>query len=107
MAQSFASVLGVRPTKLWQPRLKQLGQQHLHRQRTSVAIHPIEVLHQSGITMVNGTLGPLTATEAQLFNDVVGGFGPSDGGIDDLGFQCCVIHITLCYTLSWDPFGSM
>ena len=41
-------------------------------QRTSVAINPSEVLHQSGVAMVNGTLGPLTATEAQDFNDVVG-----------------------------------
>ena len=50
-------------------------------QRTSVATNPFEVLHQSGVTMVGGTLGPLTATEAQAFNDVVGEFGASDGGI--------------------------
>ena len=76
MAQSSASVPGVRPTKLWQLQLKQLGQQHLRRQprpqRTSVDVNPSEVLHQSGVAMVNGTLGPLTATEAQDFNDVVG-----------------------------------
>ena len=46
----------------------------------SVAINPSEVLHQSGVTMVDGTLGPLTATEARAFNDVVGEFGASDGG---------------------------
>ena len=50
-------------------------------QCTSVAINPSEVLHQSGVTMVDGTLGPLTATEARAFNDVVGEFGASDGGI--------------------------
>ena len=32
-------------------------------------------------TMVGGTLGPLTATEARAFNDVVGEFGASDGGV--------------------------
>ena len=52
-----------------------------HPQRTSLAEHPSEVLYQSGITMVNGTLGPLTATEAGLFNDVVGEICASDGGI--------------------------
>ena len=31
--------------------------------------------------MVNGTLGPLTATEARAFSDVVGEFGASDSGI--------------------------
>ena len=48
-------------------------------QRTSVAVHPFEVLHQSGITMVNGTStsSPLTAAEAQLCNDVVGESGTS------------------------------
>ena len=50
-------------------------------QRASVAVHPSEVLQQSGITMVNGALGPLTATEAHLFNAVVGDLGTSDGGI--------------------------
>ena len=40
-------------------------------QRTSVANHPSEVLHKTGVTMVDGTLGPLTATEAQLFYHVV------------------------------------
>ena len=50
-------------------------------QRTSVAINPSEVLHQSGVAVVNGTLGPLTATKAQAFNDVVREFGASDGGI--------------------------
>ena len=50
-------------------------------QRTSVAINPSQVLHQSGITLVGGTLGPLTATEARAFNDVVGEFGASDGGV--------------------------
>ena len=50
-------------------------------QRTSVAINPSEVLHQSGVAMITGTLGPLTATEALAFNDVVGEFGASDGGI--------------------------
>ena len=39
------------------------------------------LLHQSGVTMVGGTLGPLTATEARAFNDVVGEFGASDGGV--------------------------
>ena len=48
-------------------------------QRTSVAMNPSEVLHQSGDAMVNGTLGPFTATEAQDFNDVVGKFGASHG----------------------------
>ena len=38
-------------------------QQRPHR--TSVAINPSEVLHQSRVTMVNGTLGPLTATSFQ------------------------------------------
>ena len=52
-------------------------------QRTSVAINPSEVLHQAGVTMVNGTfnLGSLTAIEAQAFNDIVGEFGASDGGV--------------------------
>ena len=50
-------------------------------QRTSVAINPSEVLHESGVSMVNGTLGPLMATEAQAFSDVVRGFGASDGGV--------------------------
>ena len=50
-------------------------------QRTSVAINPSEVLHQAGVTMVNGTLGSLTATEAQAFNDVMDEFGASDGGM--------------------------
>ena len=31
--------------------------------------------------MVNETLGPLTATEAQDLNDVLGEFGASHGGI--------------------------
>ena len=31
--------------------------------------------------MVKRTLGPLTAAEAQAFNDVVGEFVASDGGI--------------------------
>ena len=55
-----------------------------HDQRTSVAINPSEVLHPAGFTMVNGTLGSLTATEAQAFNDiidVVGEFGASGGGV--------------------------
>ena len=39
-------------------------------QRASVAVHPSEVLHQSGITMVDGTLGPLAATEAHFFDAV-------------------------------------
>ena len=52
-----------------------------HPQRISVAINPSEVLHQSGVAMVNGALGPLTATEAQDFNDVGGKFGASHGGI--------------------------
>ena len=60
-------------------------------QRTSVAVHPSEVLHQSGSTMVNGTLSPLTATEVHLFNDVVGEFPQ----MVHLGFQCCVIYIAL------------
>ena len=34
-----------------------------------------------GVNMVDGTLGHLTATEARAFNDVVGEFGASDGGI--------------------------
>ena len=50
-------------------------------QPTSVAINLSEVLHQSGVTMVSGTLGPLTATEARAYNDVVGEFGASDGGV--------------------------
>ena len=50
-------------------------------QRTSVAINPSEVLHQAGVTMVSGTLGSLTATEAQAFDDVMGEFGASDGGV--------------------------
>ena len=50
-------------------------------QHTSVAVHPSEVLHQSGFTMVNGTLDPLTGTTAQLFEDVVAEFGASGGGI--------------------------
>lgn len=33
--------------------------------------------------MVNGALVPLTATEAQAFNDAVGAFGASDGGALD------------------------
>ena len=49
--------------------------------RTSVAINPSEVLHQAGVTMVNGTLGSLTATEAQAFDAVMGEFGASDGGV--------------------------
>ena len=32
-----------------------------------MAIKLSEVLHRSGVAMVNGTLGPLTATEAQGF----------------------------------------
>ena len=52
-----------------------------HPQRTSVAINPSEVLHQSGVAMVKGPRVPLTATEAQAFNDVVGEFGASRGGI--------------------------
>ena len=76
-----ASVVGVRPTKLWPlQQLKQLRQQHLHPvrqlrpQRTSrsVAINPSKVLALSGITVVNGTMGPLIPTEARAFNDVVG-----------------------------------
>ena len=39
-------------------------------QHASVAVHPSEVLHQSGITMVDGTLGPLAATEAHFFDAV-------------------------------------
>ena len=31
--------------------------------------------------MVNGTLGPLAATEAHLFDAVVGDLGTSDGGM--------------------------
>ena len=50
-------------------------------QRTSVAINPSEVLHQSGATIVDRTLGPLTATEARALKDVVGEFGASDGGV--------------------------
>ena len=50
-------------------------------QRASVAVHPSEGLHQSGITMFNETLGPLAATEARLFDAVVGDLGTSDGGI--------------------------
>ena len=50
-------------------------------QRTSVAVDPSEVLHQSGVAMVNGALGPLTAAEAQDFNAIVGEFGASHGGI--------------------------
>ena len=45
-------------------------------QRISVAINPSEVLHQSGVAMVDGMLGPLTATEARAFNDVVGNLVP-------------------------------
>ena len=50
-------------------------------QRTSVAIDPSEVLHQSGVAMVDGALGPLTAAEARDFNAIVGEFGASHGGI--------------------------
>ena len=50
-------------------------------QRTPVAINPSEVLHQSGVTVVKATLGPLMATEARAVDDVVGDFGASDGGI--------------------------
>ena len=50
-------------------------------QRASVTIHTSEVLHHSGVAMVNGTLGPLTATEAQDFNDVAGEFGASHSGV--------------------------
>ena len=54
-----------------------------HPQRTSVVVHriPSEVLHQSGITKVNGTKGPLTATEAHLFDAVVRELSTSDGGV--------------------------
>ena len=50
-------------------------------QRTAVAIAPSEVLHQSGVAMVDGALGPLTAAEARDFNAIVGEFGASHGGI--------------------------
>ena len=67
--------------------LRQLGRQHLRLlgnhvpNALSVAIDPSEVLHQSGVAMVNGALGPLTAAEARDFNAIVGEFGASHGGI--------------------------
>ena len=49
--------------------------------KPAVAVHPSEILRQSGSTVVNGTLGPLAATEAHLFDAIVGDLGTLDGGI--------------------------
>ena len=56
--------------------------------RSSVAIDPTEILHQSGVFMVREPMGPLTAAEAQIFDGIVGGLGTSDGGFGCLGCQC-------------------
>ena len=69
MAQSSASMPGARPTKLSRLQL-----------------------------MVNETLGPLTATEARAFKDVVGKFGTSDHlkwWLLAIGFQCCTAYLAL------------
>ena len=50
-------------------------------QRNSVAIDLTEVLHQSGVTIIDRTLGSLAAAEAEASNDLVGGLGTSDVGI--------------------------
>ena len=49
----------------------------------SVAIDPSEVLRQSGVTLASGTFGPLTATEARAFSDVVAGLDASDADVMD------------------------
>ena len=49
--------------------------------RTTRTGHVVVQGSSLGVNMVDGTLGHLTATEARAFNDVVGEFGASDGGI--------------------------
>ena len=63
------------------------------------------MLHQSGVTMVDGTLDPLTATEARAFNDVVGEFGASDGGIEASSAASFTRHYDTM--LSWGFFGNV
>ena len=58
-----------------------VGQLQVHPQCTSVAIDLSELLHQHEVTMLNGRIPPLTATEAQAFNDIVEKLGFSHGGI--------------------------
>ena len=74
-------------------------------QHPSVAVNPSEVLHQSGVTMVDGTLGPLTTTEARAFNDVVGEFGASNGGIQASSAASFTGHYDTM--LSWVFLGSV
>ena len=51
----------------------------LHMSQRKVLSTDFQCLKAKGYK-VDGTLGPLTATEARAFNDVVGEFGASDGG---------------------------
>ena len=62
-------------------RLLLLSQEDRHILRNSVAIDPTEVLHQSGVTVVDRTLNPLATAEVQASDDLVGGLGTSDVGI--------------------------
>ncbi len=50
-------------------------------QRASVAVDPSEVLHWSGVFVVDAPFGPLTATEAQAFHDIMGGLDAMDGSL--------------------------
>ena len=54
---------------------------HSRPLRNSVAIDPSEVLHQSGVSMVRGSLGPLTTSEGQIFNEIMAGLDASGEGV--------------------------
>ena len=47
-------------------------------QRASVAVDPSEVLHWSGVFVVDAPFGPLTPKEAQAFHDIMGGLDAMD-----------------------------
>ena len=54
---------------------------HSRPLRYSVAIDPSEVLNQSGVSMVRGSLGPLTTSEGQIFNEIMAGLDASGEGV--------------------------
>ena len=82
----------------WLPRIIGRADVSAHAYHNAELLWPFIPLRSCtnlGITMVNGTLGPLAATEAHLFDAVVGDLGTSDGGIYRyrlaIGFQCCIV----------------
>ncbi|DBA87719.1 TPA: hypothetical protein ACH3X1_004722 [Trebouxia sp. C0004] len=85
MGHSSASVLGARPTRLWQLQLRRGGQQLRHQQaqelRVTVAMDPSALLHQHGVSL--DQLSDPSSVVAQAAQAVIANFDSMMHASDD------------------------